>query len=146
MDFLSIGVTALLAMGSFVAGWLAATEKTRTEVYTKRLEMYLQLNRLAAELVRLCIENSIDPAKHFGPMVQARLALAQHFMSNAILVSKEVGGLVEKLVEARKEPDLEVVRVTFNFLCQQMAKELKFKQIHSVNDALLQVPQKIKTS
>jgi hypothetical protein len=139
MNWLSMGGGLLLAIGAFVAGWLTATEKTRIEVYKKRLETYLEVNRLVAKLFHLSIKNSIDTNQFFGPMVEARLILTEYFVSNAIVVSKEVGKLVQKLTEAKKEPDLEEIRVTFNVLVQQMAKELKFDKIHSVNETLLQL-------
>lgn len=143
MDILSVGGGLVLAIGAFAAGWLTATEKSRTEVYKRRLETYLEINRFAANLFHFSVKNSVDKDKFFGPMVEARLALSDYFVSNAILVSKEVGKFVIKLVEAKKDPDLEEIRVTFNLLCQQMAKELKLEHIHLVNETLFQlIPKK----
>ena len=143
MDILSVGGGLVLAIGAFVAGWLTATEKSRTEVYKRRLDTYLEINRFAASLFHFTVKNSVDKEKFFGPMVEARLALSDYFVSNAILVSKEVGKFVIKLVEAKKEPDLDKIRTTFNLLCQQMAKELRLDHIHSVNETLFQfIPKK----
>lgn len=143
MDILSVGGGLVLAIGAFVAGWLTATEKSRTEVYKRRLDTYLEINRFAANLFHFTVKNSVDKEKFFVPMVEARLTLSDYFVSNAILVSKEVGKSVIKLVEAKKEPDLEVIRTTFNLLCQQMAKELRLDHIHSVNETLFQfIPKK----
>lgn len=142
MDILTVGWGAVLAFGAFVAGWLTATEKSRTEVYKRRLDTYLEINLLAANLFHFSVKNSVDKEQFFGPMVEARLALSDYFASNAILVSNEVGKFAIKLVEA-KEPDLDEIRVTFNHLCQQMAKELKLEHIHSVNETLFQfIPKK----
>jgi hypothetical protein len=137
MDWLSTGGNLLLAIGAFIAGWLTSTEKTRIEVYKKRLDAYLETNRLAADLFHLVLKNSIDTQTSFGPMVEARLALAKFFVANAVIVSEEVGKHVSRLVEAQKEPSVEEIRLAFNALIHQMAKELKFEQIHSVNETLL---------
>lgn len=138
MDILSVGSGLVLAIAAFVAGWLTATEKSRTEVYKRRLDTYLEINRFAANLLQLTAKNSINKDQFFGPMVEARLALSEYFVSNSLLVSKEVGKFVTKLVEAKKEPDLDEIRVTFNFLCQRMAKELRLEHIHLINETLFQ--------
>jgi hypothetical protein len=136
MEFLAAAGAVVVAIGSFVAGWLTATEKIRTEVYAKKLEVYLKLNALAADLFHLSIKATVDPNEYSTPMFQARLALAEYTASHSILVSKSLGPHIEKLIEARKQPDIESLRVTFNLMSNTMATELKLEKIHAVTALL----------
>lgn len=137
MEFLTATGAVVVAICSFVAGWLTATEKIRAEVYAKKLEAYLKLNALAADLFHLSIKATVDPNQYSTPMLQARLALAEYTTSNSILVSKSLGPHIEKLCEARKQPDIESLRVAFNLMSNTMADELKLEKIHAVTDRLL---------
>lgn len=136
MEFLAAAGAVVVAIGSFIAGWFTATEKIRTEVYAKKLEVYLKLNALAADLLHLSIKASVDPDKYSEPMFQARLTLAECMASHSILVSEGLGPLVEKLLEAKKQPDLDSLRVAFNQMSDKMAADLKLDKIHAVTALL----------
>jgi hypothetical protein len=139
MGILEATGTVLVAIVSFGAGWLLRTERMRSEVYTRKLDVYLKLNALAANLLHHTIRASVDPDQFAGPMYQARIELAECMASHTMLVSKNLGPHIEKLVEAKKEPDPEAVRQAFNLMSNQMAAELKLENIHSINAALLSV-------
>lgn len=139
MGILEIAGTVGVGVVSFVAGWLLHTERMRFEVYTRRLDVYLKLNALAGDLLQQSIRASVDPDQLAGSMYEARLKLMEYSVSHMILVSKDLGPHIEKLVEAKKEPDPEAVRKAFNLMSNQMAAELKLENIHSINVALLSV-------
>lgn len=139
MGILEAAGAVLVAVVSFAAGWLVHTERLRSEVYTRKLDVYLKLNALAANLLHQSIRASVDPDQFAGSMYQARIELAEYMASNTMLVSKGLGPHIEKLVEAKKEPDLEALRQAFNLMSNQMGAELKLENIHSINAALLSV-------
>lgn len=140
MDVPAIACTVVVAIVSFVAGWLTHTGRMRSEVYIRKLDVYLKLNALAADLFHKSIKVSVDAQQFAGPMYEARLVLGEYVASHSILISKDLGPHIEKLVEAKKEPDIEALRTAFNLMSSQMAAQLKLEEIHTVNAALLGLP------
>lgn len=136
MEFLPAAGAVAIVIGSFTAGWLTATEKIRTAVYVRKLDVYLKINALAADLLHQSIKTSVDAEKFAVPMFKSRLALAEYTASHSILVSKGLGPHIEKLTEATKQPDIEALRVTFNHMSDQMASELRLEKIHAVTTLL----------
>ncbi len=132
MGKLSLLGGATVALGSFIAGWLSASQSTRSEVYIRRMGVYQRLNFLAADLFHLSIRANHQPNEYREAMIQARLNLSECLVSNAILVSEEVGLLATPLLETDISPDIDKYRVGFNAFCAQMGKDLKFDNIHAV--------------
>ena len=120
----TLGIIGAIAVGivSFIAGWLAATEKTRLEVYKRHLDTYQHINKLASDLFNLSVRHTTDAEQYFNPMVEARIKLSEFFTSHAIFIAKDVGTLIIQLVKADKEPDIENMRVTMNTLIQTIKK------------------------
>ena len=140
MDAIALAVTIVVAIVSFLAGWLVRTEPMRKEVYVRKLDAYLNLNALGADLLHKSIKASVDAQQFARPMYEARLALGEYVASHSILISNGLGPYIEALGEAKEEPDIETLRGAFNLMCSTMASELKIEEIHKINASLLGFP------
>jgi hypothetical protein len=123
--------------GGFFAGWLSATERLRGEIYTRRLDMYQKLNQLASELLLISIKAEAYSDTYREKTLDARLALSEFLVANALLVSARVGPLIAPMLEATLAPNIDKLRTSFNATVEAMAHDLRLNTIDRATKFLL---------
>lgn len=129
METWSVLCPILALVGGFLAGWLVATERARSEIYARRLDVYQKLNGFASDLLFTSIKAEVDPTIYREKMLKSRLDLSEFIASNALLLSKEVGSAVSPMLDATLTPDIEKLRKVFNAVVMAMARDLRLKTI-----------------
>jgi hypothetical protein len=137
MSAWSIVGSIAAAVGGFVVGWLSHTERLRGEIYTRRLNTYQELNKLASELLLKSIKAEVEPDTYREAMLESRLQLSEFLAANALLISASVGTQVTPMLAATLEPDINQLRGSFNSTINAMAHDLRLKTIDVSTNVLL---------
>jgi hypothetical protein len=116
-------------LGGFLAGWFVATERSRGEIYSRRLDVYQKLNALASDFLFTAIKAEVDPTTYSEKMLKNSIDMSEFIASNALLISKEVGSAISPMLDATLIPNVEKLRKTFNAVVMAMARDLRLQTI-----------------
>ena len=119
-------VSILGLIGAFVAGWLAATDKVRVELYKRKLEAYDEIISRLQELAVISIAQPRSLNLDDGVVMSARIALIQERLKQIIYISKNVEQAVGNFDTAGLEP--EAIFKKMNEIAKYAAEDLQIKR------------------
>lgn len=143
MTYWQIAGGILVAIASFGAGWLAATEKVRIEVYKARLDVYRIICRKAASMLMISLDfetkkmDEAEKAKTGIKLNNAALELVEEFLAAGAIISGAVRERHLMMSKALESEDYIKLWHEYVVLASVMERDLGLKQSFTITDGLL---------
>ena len=119
---------------------LKVSENSRFEIFKNQLNVYRQLINLISNILILSISIKVKPGNKVQ-FVKANLSLQEFIASNCIMISREIGAMLETFII---QEDAEPLRKTFNTICEKIDTELCLGETFKINQNMIKAITKTK--
>ena len=136
MDFFSTSsvLTFVSLLGVFFAGWLAATDKNRNELYKRKLDAHEGILHSAQSVIMLIVVSPFNKSDDQDENItNARIALFQSKLSKSLYISREAEACIMAIYSLSEESDPEHAFDIFRNLLKQTAKDLNIEKYSTMS-------------